>query len=248
MQSTKRDADIMKRIIGFIKLPLFFAYGFLGLFRSIVTYMPGHCGDRLRYNYYKSKCKYLGRNVRIEQGAVIINPQFISIGDNTWIDKYAILEAGQNFKKDNLRGRLWKNPDFDLEEGELKIGLNCHIAPFCIIYAQAGVSIGDNSAFGSGVKIYSISNVPSDPQDPSQEIYFTPLRKESAYYYAPIVIKDNVGISVNSIILSGVTIEEKSFVAPSSVVMTRVKSNSYVAGNPARKIRERFWTSNQKGA
>ena len=82
-----------------------------------------------------------------------------------------------------------------------------------------------------------------DSDNPSEEIYFTPTRREYAYFFAPIVIKDNVGIALNSIVLPGVTIGEKSFVAPCSVVMTSFKSNSYIAGNPARKIRGRFATN-----
>ncbi len=243
MPSTKEEGYKVKRIIRLTRLPLLFVLFAKGLVTFTVTYMPGPFGDKLRYYYYKSRCKYLGRNVKIDLGVTMRNPRFISIYDNSWIDKYVILEAGK-INTENLKGRFWKNPDFDLEEGELKIGSNCHIAPFCLIQAHAGISIGNNIAIGSGGKIYSISNVPVDPQNPSQEIYFTPMRQESAYYYASIVIKDNVGIALNSVVFPGVTIEEKSFVAPNSIVMTKIKSNSYAAGNPAKKIRERFLTDN----
>lgn len=221
-----------------LKVPLLVANSLI-LFP--ITYTPGWFGNKLRYFYYKVRCKHLGKKVRIDVGAIIENPQWVFVGDNTWIDKHCILIAGQ-VKKEGMRGKVGKNPDYLFKEGELRIGANVHIAPFCIIQAHAGVFIEDNSGFSSGVKVYSFSNFPVDPNNPSEEIYFTPMRKKSAYFFAPIVIKDNVGIALNSIVLPGVTIGEKSFVAPCSVVMTSFKPNSYIAGNPARRIRERFVT------
>ncbi|MDD2268973.1 MAG: DapH/DapD/GlmU-related protein [Eubacteriales bacterium] len=49
----------------------------------------------------------------------------------------------------------------------------------------------------------------------------------------PIVIEDNVWITMNAIIMPGVTIGENSIVAAGSVVTKDVPPNSLVAGNPA---------------
>lgn len=54
----------------------------------------------------------------------------------------------------------------------------------------------------------------------------------------PIVIEDNVWIGVGSIILKGVTIGKGAIVGAGSVVTKDVPSNSIVAGNPARVIKQ----------
>ena len=134
--------------------------------------------------------------------------------------------------------------NINLAQGELYIGDNVHIAPFCIIQAHGGVFIGNNSGLSSGVKIYSFSNVPTNPYDPSDQVLFTTMCHRSAYLVGSVVLDDNVGIALNSIILPGVHIEKDSFVAPMSLVINSFEKNSYITGYPAKRIKNRFIVEN----
>jgi len=209
------------------------------LIESSIRNISGPLGRKLRYWYWSKRFKKCGKNVLIDEGVIIQGAEWISIGDNVWIDKYCILMAGPV----NLEGKIVKkksNRNFIWNEGELIIEDNVHIAPFCIIQAHGGVYIGKNSGLSSGVKIYSLSNLPNDPQDISNIIYFTPLNEKSAYFCSPIVIEENVGVALNCVILGGVTIGKNSFISIGSVVLTSIPENSYASGNPAKKIKERF--------
>lgn len=53
----------------------------------------------------------------------------------------------------------------------------------------------------------------------------------------PVVIRDDVWIGANAVILPGVTIEEHSVVAAGSIVTRPVPAYSVCAGNPARIIK-----------
>lgn len=55
---------------------------------------------------------------------------------------------------------------------------------------------------------------------------------------APVIIKDNVWIGMNAIILKGVTIGENSVVAAGAVVSKSVPTNVVVAGNPAVVVKQ----------
>lgn len=55
---------------------------------------------------------------------------------------------------------------------------------------------------------------------------------------APVIIRDNVWIGMNAVILKGVTIGENSVVAAGSVVTKSVAPNTVVAGNPAIVVKE----------
>jgi acetyltransferase-like isoleucine patch superfamily enzyme len=54
----------------------------------------------------------------------------------------------------------------------------------------------------------------------------------------PVIIKDNVWIGMNAVILKGVTIGENSIVAAGAVVSKDVPPNVVVAGNPAVVVKQ----------
>ncbi len=54
--------------------------------------------------------------------------------------------------------------------------------------------------------------------------------------FGRIIIKDNVFIGLNSIILPGVTIGTNVVIGAGSIVTRSIPDNTIVAGNPARKI------------
>ena len=63
-------------------------------------------------------------------------------------------------------------------------------------------------------------------------------KKYSRLYGASgnVVIKDNVFIGVNTVILKGVTIGENSIIGAGSVVTKDIPANSVAVGNPAKVI------------
>jgi len=206
-----------------------------------IFYIPGPIGSALRYRYYKRRLKYLGKGVIIDVGVYIQNPQYVSIGDNTWIDKYVILLAGpptgerETVHKQNLNYRLGT--------GELYIGKNCHISPFCIISGMGGVIIGDDVCFSSGCKVYSFSHHYRSFKDPSNSSFAFGSMVEperQAMLLGPVVFEDNTGMALNCVVLPGVTVGKNSFVMVNSVVTKDVPPNSLVGGNPARVIGNRF--------
>ncbi len=211
------------------------------LLRTFIINISGSTGRRIRYFYYRKKFRMCGTNVAIDEGVVIENPKFISIGSDVWIDKYTILIAG---KTDLSKGRIKKveNENYTSSEGELIIGDGVHIGSFNVIQAHAGVSLGNFVTTSSGVKIYSLSNYPFNEEDPVEITYANSLvgsNKAISYVHSPVVIEDGVWLGLNCSVVGG-TIGKNSFVASNSLVITDLPPNSYAAGNPSVKIKERF--------
>jgi acetyltransferase-like isoleucine patch superfamily enzyme len=199
-------------------------------------------GTILRRKYYSKRFGKCGMNLQIDEGVIIQGAKDIFVGDNVWIDKYCILMAGKlTIPKEQVKVKL--NKHYKHNEGELHIGSNVHIAPQCIIQAHGGVSIGNNCGFSSGVKVYSLTNLPNRLSD--EMIHFTPLGN-SYYLNSQIAISENVGMALNCIILTDTTIKQNSFIVPNSVVMTIIKENSFASGNPAKKIKDRFKNYGEK--
>lgn len=82
----------IKKIRKLIKIPFMV---FDDILRFFITYLPGPTGRKIRYLYWKKKFKRCGKNVIIDEGVIIQGPEWISIGDNVWIDKYCVLMAGK---------------------------------------------------------------------------------------------------------------------------------------------------------
>lgn len=211
------------------------------LIRLPIIYMPGILGKKLRYWYYKKKFKRCGKNVIIDEGVLIQGAEWISVGDNVWIDRYSILMAG----KPNLEGSIVKineNKNFKGEMGELFIGSGIHIGSFNILQAHGGLYIGNNITTSAGVKIYSLSNYPYDEENLQNITFANYMVKEServSYIVSPIVIEDGVWIALDCLILGG-TIGNNSFISSQSIVYKDIPENSYASGRPAEKIKERF--------
>ncbi len=202
------------------------------LVSSLIIYIPGPLGIKIRYFYYKKKFRKCGKNVRIDVGVILENPEWISIGDNVWIDKYSILMAGPlSIPDDKIKYR--SNSNIFLNKGELYIGSNSHIGIQTVIQAHGGVYIGDYFTSSAGCRIYSLSN------DITRCKYGTFSDKERFFILSPILIGKNVWLGLNVIVLGG-KVGDDSFVAPNSVVLYDIPENSFASGNPAKKIKDRF--------
>jgi acetyltransferase-like isoleucine patch superfamily enzyme len=123
---------------------------------------------------------------------------------------------------------------------KLVIGRNFYMGRYSQIECDA--VIGDDVMFGNFVCLVG-------KYDHNYEEVGVPI-KETASIRSPqyrwkgrgleIRIGDDVWIGLGSIVLSGVNIGEGSVIAAGSVVTRDVDEYAIYAGNPARRIRERF--------
>jgi len=61
--------------------------------RAVVMNMDTYPAAEARVRYYKYKLRHMGENVKIGTGVKIVNPQFISLGNNVFIGDNCILIA-----------------------------------------------------------------------------------------------------------------------------------------------------------
>ncbi len=124
----------------------------------------------------------------------------------------------------------------------------CSIGDFtllngAIIMAEERVKIGSHCLITWNVGIADCDFHPLDPVLRRQDAEaLAPFMKDRpprpSLRTAPVIIRDNVWIGMNSTILKGVTIGENSVVAAGSVVTKTVPENVVVAGNPAVVTKE----------
>jgi galactoside O-acetyltransferase len=198
--------------------------------------MPGNTGIILRRKYYKNKFKSCGKNLVIDVGVSISGTELISVGDDVFIDKYCIISTGKNLIGEIHRK---KNESFLNEEGEIHIGNNIHIAQFCILMGYGGLVIENNCVLSADCKIYTLTNTAYNPTNRSEIVSLMPYN-QSHFLLSPIILKRNVWLGLNSIIMPGITVGENSFIVSNSLLLSSFPNNSYINGQPAEKIKNRF--------
>jgi acetyltransferase-like isoleucine patch superfamily enzyme len=204
-----------------------------------ITYLPGKSGSVLRRKYWKKRLKFLGKDVVIDIGTFFQNPQFISLDDNVWIDRFVQILAG--VPNQERITHFKENPNFHLSLGDVHIGKQVHIAPNCILSGIGGLSIGDYSGVSANTSIYSFSHHYKNLNDKGDlnQYYFTPQAssEKQAMISGPVVIGNFCGIGAHSVILPGTSILEGSLVASGSVVSGDYPEHSIIANDQENRIK-----------
>ena len=191
----------------------------------------------MRFIFKTNKIKIKGKSkIRVKEGSrLIFNDKYSSLilgfGDSTTA----------SFSYSGLSLNLMKNSTFKID-GKVIIGLNSAIT----VEDNARLSIGDKTYIGAKFHIrtgknieigknvaiaWNVTIMDSDFHD----FYVNGVNKNIA---KDVIIKDNAWIGNNVIILKGVTIGENAIIGAGSVVTKDVPSNTAVAGNPAKTIKE----------
>ena len=112
----------------------------------------------------------------------------------------------------------------------LVIGDNVFVNMGCMLHAEGGLSIGDDTEIGPYTVIWTTNHV-FDRTDR--------LIRAQGERHAPVVIEPDVWIGASAIILPGVTVGQGAVVGAGAVVTKDVPPYGVVAGNPAALIKTR---------
>ncbi len=148
--------------------------------------------------------------VTFGEGVILRGPDNFFPGAGCFIDVRAYL---------NCAGGDWNN-----YSGYIRLGNNCEIGAYCILFGAGGITIGNEVHLGALVTI-SANQLYHDVHDEQ-------LRR--TMQFAPVVIEDGALIGPGSTISPGVTIGRNSIVGANSAVLTSIPPNSIAQGTPAR--------------
>lgn len=115
--------------------------------------------------------------------------------------------------------------------GSIRMGDNCEVAPYCVIWGAGGVTIGSNVHIGDHT---TITSHVSKHITPDENDIWKPLEMD----FGEIVIGDHVIIGAHVVIMPSVHIGDHAMIGANSVVTKDVPANSLYAGTPAHFIRE----------
>lgn len=114
--------------------------------------------------------------------------------------------------------------------GDIELGHNCSVNPFCVLYGLGGLRIGNDVRIATHTVIVPANHTFTDLEVP---ICNQPETKKG------VVIEDDVWIGAGCRILDGVRIGRGSVIGAGSVVTRSIPPLSVAVGSPARVIRRR---------
>lgn len=176
-----------------------------------VRYLNRFLG-RIRNYFYKIQGMHIGKNTYLPRIDVSW-PHQVSLGSN------CLLEHNIFFKYDGI----WT------KEKSIKIADDVFIGNHCEFNISYGIQIGKYCYIASGCKFIdhnhgTVRGIPIGTQPSVQ---------------GEIILKEDVWLGVNVIVLKGVTIGPGAVIGAGAVVSCSIPPNEIWAGVPARKIAER---------
>ena len=178
----------------------------------LIRNIPGQIGYFIRSFYFKKRLRKSFLNNKIETGIRVEYPKNLELGSNSYFGFDCKIYAS--------------------EFSKVKIGSNCSFNSNVMINARGkgSIIIGDNVLIAPNVVLRS--------SDHSFDDLEKTINKQGMKD-GTIVIKNNVWIGSNSVILKNITIGEGSVIAAGAVVTRDIEPYTVVGGVPAKIIKKR---------
>ena len=203
-------------------------------YRTVIMSDSSEYANKLRIEYYSKKFKSMGENVKIGANVKIVNPQWISVGNNVTIsDNVTIIARGEGGVElsdgVNLNDRVYLDTERD-DEGYIKIGKNVYIGTGTTLFGHVGLEIGDYSLFAQNITITPYSHIFDDPN--------VEIIKQGGHTAKVIIGRDTyLGMGV-CVMYSG-SVGDGSVVGAHSTVVKPIPPYSVAVGTPAKVIKKR---------
>jgi acetyltransferase-like isoleucine patch superfamily enzyme len=127
--------------------------------------------------------------------------------------------------------KISKGCVLDCFGGEINIGTNVFLGPYCVLYGHGNITIGNDCLIAMGCKIIATNHAIPAPDA---------LIRLQPDVPKPIVIGNDVWLGADVKVLAGVTIGNCCIVGAGSVVISDLPPYSIAVGSPAKVIKQRL--------
>lgn len=197
------------------------------MFVCLREFLRRHRLRRLRSFYQIDSSSVLLPNFGIRLDNPLNNRVYLQIGEKCIIDGRFIFES--NVGNIIVGNHSYIGASTFISHNMIEIGNNVTIAWGCTIYDHDSHSVN---------YLDRRKDIDDELKDIADNNSFIKNKNWSVVNTKPIIIKDDVWIGMNCIILKGVTIGEGAIIGAGSVVTRDVPAWTVVAGNPARIIKK----------
>lgn len=204
------------------------------LYKTLFMLDDSEYARRVRTEYYKSVLKYMGENVYIGRNVKIVNPEYVSIGDDVQImDDVTLIARGEGginiADKVMICERVYLDTQ-TAEWGYINVGESTYIGTGTTMFGHVGLEIGRDVLLAQSINLTPYSHKFPDPKQPI---------KVQGGHMEKVVIGDDVYVGMGSKIMYSGSIGQGSVIGCGSVVVKPIPPYSVAVGSPAKVIKER---------
>lgn len=204
------------------------------LLLGTIAFFPGAAGILFRQYLYRFVLNRLGRGAIIGRSVTLRHPSKISIGIDTVVDDYCVLNALGSERSGIILGNkvfVGRNTVLKTRDGRITIHDYADIGHNCYIGTTQNIEIGQHTLIAAYCCIGGSQHRMEDLD--------TPIALQGFSRNGGVVIEDDVWIGVNVVIHDGVRIAKGSAIGTGSVVTTSIPPYSIACGVPARVVKKR---------
>ncbi len=201
----------------------------------LFSWIPGALGFFLRKVFYPMIIGRVGRGVAFGHHITLRNPHKIQIGDNSFIDDNAVLDAKGEEADGILIGEnviVGRNTILSCKGGSIHLGDYVNISAGCSLLSETKIDVGSYTFLAGHCYLVAGGNHSFERTD--IPIMFQPSLRKGG-----IAIGEDCWLGASVIVLDGTSLGKGCVVGAGTVVTKSFPSYSIIVGTPARKIKDR---------
>ena len=203
-------------------------------YQTVIMNDPSDYAAKARVEYYKTKLKFMGENVKIGAGVKIVNPEFISLGNDVEIKDGCTLHArgeGGITLGDNVRVQERVYLDTErVNDGYINIGRGSYIGTGTTLFGHKGLEIGEDCLLAQNITLTPYSHIYDDPE---RIIY------SQGGHCEKVTIGKDCYLGMGVCVMYSGNIGQGSVIGAGSTVVKPIPPYSIAVGSPARVIKNR---------
>jgi len=205
------------------------------LITTFVSPLPGVLGLWLRKVCYPRLLGRVGQGAVFGRGITLRHPHKIEIGDNTFVDDFAVLDAKGAANEGIRIGSnvyIGRNTALSCKEGSIYLDDYCNVSANASLLSETEIRLGKYCFLAGGC--YLVAGGNHNFADVSVPIMFQPSLAKGG-----IRIGEDVWLGAGVIVLDGVSIGRGSVVGAGAVVGASLPEYSFAVGGRSLRIRDR---------
>jgi len=203
-------------------------------YKSVFMSDPSEHAAKLRSEYYTSVFKSAGINLKIGANVKIVNPQYISVGDNVTIgDNCTLIARGEGGitlgDKVRLNDRVYLDTE-TADQGYIIIESHVYVGTGTTLFGHVGLEIGDHTLLAQNITLTPYSHIFDNPN--------ANIITQGGHMEKVTIGRDcYLGMGV-CVMYSG-SIGDGSVIGAHSTVVKPIPAYSVAIGTPAKVIKQR---------